>query len=797
MEIIVSAYVGFCKGVQKAVDAAFSACEKPVFTLGRLIHNELVAERLAKEGISEIDAKTAYSLKSGTVVIRAHGVTQEVLERLSHTPVKVINATCPNVERIRRIVATAYAEGKNIIIIGDPKHPEVIGVNSCCGNQATVIEDCDFPPLDKTKEYVSVVQTTFDAQKYDYIINYLKNNLKSLVSQDTICYTTKERQAEAIRLSVQCDAMLVIGSKDSANVRRLYEVCKLRCPMTYLIDGVDCLNSVAKQNIQKLGVTAGASTPQELIMEVINLMSNEEITSKSEVEVAEDVSAAVPAAEDTVAAEAEVKAEAVEVKAEAVEDAKVEENDKPVIKKFNAPIKSMADWVANEDKKGNRTLHAGQKVKGKVISADEKGIIVSIGEKKEGFIAAEKAGLEEYNPADYPTDMDIDAVVVPNDSGSREFITLDKKTIDEVKKVDEALLAGVFELKIEKAVNGGLLGSAGSYSVFVPASHVELKKKDEEIDLETYVGKTITVMKLEDKDEKEKKGNLRRKRIVASHKKVVLDERKAHREEADRLWAEKRAKADQEKKDTFLANIDRFEVNNIVPGVVKRFTTFGAFVNVFGFDCLAATSELSWIKDVKPADVLEIGKEYEFVIIKVDPDNFKVSLSYKLLQKKPYELAAEKYPVGSIVKGKVQSIVSYGAFISIEPGIDGLVHISNISDKRISTPAEVLTVGQEVEAKVISFNDTRIALSIKDAAAPTENEEVVSDSKPVRAKRTDKAAAATDNRKSDRRKGRNEDNPEVKAEEEIVTAYGSTESVTNTIGDLLKGFDFSSEDDNK
>ena len=779
MKIYLSRFTDFCNGVKNAINKALNEEEKPVFTYGELVHNSVVISNLEEKGIFAIK-ESDLGKKKGSLVVRAHGVSPQTMAKLRNSGMKIIDATCPNVARIHKIVSEEFSKGKEIIIIGDKTHPEVIGINGCCEDRGIVIdslENAEKYDFDPSLSYSLVVQTTFDQEKFNIILKYLKNKLKLLVSTNTICYTVTERQAEAFRMSAKCDVMLVVGSPFSANTRRLLKICTLGCASSYLISDPADLKQVVKQNIESLGVIAGASTPKELIMEVINLMSNEEIT-KSEV-IAED-----NAAVETTAEEATV--ETTEVVAE------VKTEEKPA--KKPATINTMADWEASENRKGNRTLHAGQRVHGKVIRADEQGIIVSIGEKKEGFIAADRAGLGDYNPADYTPDMEIDAVVIPNDGSIKEFITLDKKSIDERKKVDEELLSGVFELKIEKAVNGGLLGTAGSYSVFVPASHVELKKKNEEIDLESYVGKTLTVKKLEDKDEKEKKGNLRRKRIVASHKNVVLEERRAKKEEADRIWAEKRAKAEQEKKDTFLANIDLFEVNNIVTGTVKRFTSFGAFVNVFGFDCLVATSELSWLKDVKPADVLEVGKQYEFVIIKVDPDNFKVSLSYKLLQKKPYELAAEKYPVGTIVKGKVQSIVSYGAFISIEPGIDGLVHISNISDKRINTPADVLEVGQEVEAKVISFTENRIALSIKDAVVTEEVEEAAAPAeKAPRIRRTDKPAF--DKKPERRSKARVEENPEVKAEEELVNKYNATESASNTIGDLLKGYKFDSDEE--
>ncbi|NCA67932.1 MAG: S1 RNA-binding domain-containing protein, partial [Clostridia bacterium] len=329
----------------------------------------------------------------------------------------------------------------------------------------------------------------------------------------------------------------------------------------------------------------------------------------------------------------------------------------------------------------------------------------------------------------------------------------------------------------------------GSYTVFIPASQVDVKKV-EDAELETYVGKTLKVSKLPDKDDTDNK----RKRIVASHKAVQWAERKVARDAAEKEWKEKREKDEQEKKDIFVANIDRFEVNNVVPGVVKRFTNFGAFVNVYGFDCLAPKGELSWERDIEPSSLLQLGKEYEFVIIKVDPENFKVSLSYKLLQEKPKsssEIIAEKYHVGMIVKGKVQTLASFGAFVSLEPRIDGLVHVSNMSDKRINAPSDILSVGDEIEAKIINIKDNRIALSIKDVNAVEEVRER-DDNRPSRTKKFDKPIGE---RKP--RKGNPNEMQVPKEEEDNLVSYGSVEDAKNTIlGDLLKGFEFKSDDDN-
>ena len=445
------------------------------------------------------------------------------------------------------------------------------------------------------------------------------------------------------------------------------------------------------------------------------------------------------------------------------------EETKPTVKKM-----TMDDVMAST----RFEIREGMRVKVTVIRSDESGVYVSGLGKKDGFIAADRLTDGEYNPEDYTVGMKFTAIVIPNTTANKDYIALDKRKFDEIEEMDKALLDSVFELKIDKAVEkGGLLGKKGSYTVFIPASHIELHRV-EDADLQSYVGKKLLVKKLPDKKGEEGSEG-KRHRIVASHKEVLIAEKRAAREKAEQEWQEKKAREEEEKKAIFEANKDRFEVNNVVPGVVKRFADFGAFVNVYGFDCLAPKTELSWTKGQAPNEILEIGKEYEFVIIKVDPVNYKVSLSYKLLQKRPYEIAQEKYPVGSIVKGKVQTIVNFGAFISIEPGVDGLVHVSNISDKRLNSPADVLKVGDEVTAKVIKFEENRMALSIKDALEPTES----SDNNEEKRVRTSAKPTAE-------RRGKKPATDEIsKEEQEIVENFGTTQNVQNNIlGDLLKDF---------
>ena len=757
IQVVVARNAGLCKGVERALSLAISASRKPIRLLGNIAHNERIIRSLEEAGCVVIGEKDLAVIKGGTVVIRAHGVSPEVYQKVKATGAEIVDATCPFVKKIHDIVTEYDKQGKRVIIVGDPEHPEVVGTRGYAKNSVVVssLEQAEGMAFDAECEYGLVCQSTFSENKADIIINHLKKNIKSLAITQTICYTTKERQVEARSLSCACDAVLVIGSRSSSNTTKLVDICKENCDRVYLIQSAEDAKAIDLAKIQKIGVTAGASTPKELIMEVLSGMSNENEVTLQNME------------NEKTEATAPVAAAAEEVK-----------ESKPTKK-----ITTMDDVMAST----SFGVKEGMRVKVTVIRSDETGVYVSglkLG-KKDGFIAVDRLTDGEYKPEDYPAGMEFTAIVVPNTNGNKDYIALDKRKYDEVEEMDKALLDSVFELKIDKAVDkGGLLGKKGSYTVFIPVSHIELHRVADE-DLQSYVGKKLLVKKLPDK-KGEEGAEVKRHRIVASHKEVLIAEKKAAREKAEAEWQEKKAREEEEKKAIFDANRDRFEVNNVVPGVVKRFAEFGAFVNVYGFDCLAPKTELSWIKGQAPSDVLEIGKEYEFVIIKVDPENYKVSLSYKLLQKRPYELAQEKYPVGSIVTGTVQTIVNFGAFISIEPGVDGLVHVSNISDKRLNSPADVLKVGDTVQAKVIKFDNNRMALSIKDAQESSEPEAQEGE-KRVR----------TSARPTQERKGKKPVGDEIsKEEQEIVENFGTTQTVQNNIlGDLLK--DFTPSDENK
>ena len=746
--------------MKKAVNTAVSLAEKygKIYTLGELVHNELVTEYLCEKGAICLKTEDCDKLKKGDVaLIRAHGITKELEAELEERGVVLFDATCPVVKRNQKLAEDRAKTGDDVIIVGDKNHDEVIGVASYAGKNCKVVSDGETLPIGEKSTSI-LFQTTILPEKFEKIEEFAKNfekNHNNLVGIfNTICYTTKEKQDEARALAEKSDAVLVLGSHTSANTRRLFEVAKEVNPNTFFVENAnDALNQTKFiKDIQCVSIVAGASTPPWLIQEVTRLMSE---TQKNAVETVET----------------EVKNEAT------LQEQTVAEEKEPT---------TMADLLKSATSVGYTNYKVGKRIKGKVISAGDSGIYVAIGGKKDGFIDKSEASLDgNYNPADYKEGDEIQATIL---AVNKEYVSLSKKDVDAVRleeaEAEKALAQGEFSLTMTEVVKGGLRGRLGQYTIFVPASQIRMGYVS---NLEDYKGKTLrlTLMPPKEKENTEAEGEetaqsedkpQKKSRYLFASQRIILEREK------------------KEKEDLFWNNI---HVHDIVTGKVKRFTQFGAFVNVRGFDCLAHISELSWNKITDPSTVLTIGESYDFVVLKMDRETGKISLGYKQLQKKPYEVAAEKFPVGTVIKGKVERIFPYGAFVSIDDGVDGLVHVSQISHNWIKDANEALTVGQEVEAKIIGFDDNRITLSIKELLpAPEETqvqegqEEATDEEKAAkrssRVKKFEQKVADGEN-KRERRGAKKESSNEPK---EWVSGSSSA-----TLGDLFKNLNLNLADE--
>ena len=282
MEVIVAKSAGFCFGVKRAVDTVYAEVEKgkKIYTYGPIIHNEEVVKDLERKGVVVIENEDELSkLSQGTVIIRSHGVERRIQKMIEDKGLECIDATCPFVKRIHRIVDEAGQEKKEVVIAGNAGHPEVEGIVGWTDVEATILETIDEAEQYKKKteaEICLVSQTTFNYKKFQDIVEIFEKKGYNGSVVNTICNATEERQTEARKIASSVDVMIVIGGKHSSNTRKLYEICKQECENTYFIQTLDDLHLELPKSVRLVGITAGASTPKKIIEEVQNYVSNYE-----------------------------------------------------------------------------------------------------------------------------------------------------------------------------------------------------------------------------------------------------------------------------------------------------------------------------------------------------------------------------------------------------------------------------------------------------------------------------------------------------------------------------------------
>ncbi len=657
MEIKVAKYAGFCFGVKRAVDAVFEMIEKsdhaPVFTIGSLIHNPDVNRRLREKGVTivdekDVDAMLASAPENAVFVIRTHGVTKEIREKLTAFREKnpasaVLDMTCPFVAKIYRIMQENTTADTLTVLMGNTAHPEVIGISSYVNGKLLTFSSaeeaesvllsnaCQIDALDKIIFASQTTHSLADSKKSKKFLEKLYTNGLFF---DTICSVTETRQKEIETLSRECDVMLVVGGLESSNTRKLYELSKKNCPDTYLIESAVDIPKHIKKMTGKLGIAAGASTPGYIIEEVQNTMSEQE---------------------------------------------------------------NFAQLLEESFK----TLNTGDTVRGIVTSVSGTEVHVDIGSKVTGILTLEnvtddpQAKLEDL----FKIGDEVEAVAV-RVSDLDGIATLSKKKIDAHNnwaKVLEAKEANeVLEGKVTEAVKGGVIVYALSQKIFIPASQTTVPKDG---DLQTLVG---TKQKFKIIDIKED-----RKRAVGSIRVVAREERKALLEQ---FWAE-------------------IEVGKHYTGKVKSLTSYGAFVDLGGVDGMVHSSELSWLRISSPKDVVSIGDTLEVFVKDFDREKNRISLGYKTEDTNPWKLFTDKYTVGDVAPVTIVSMMPFGAFAQIIPGVDGLIHISQIADKKLASPAEVLEKGQVVDAKItdIDNENCKVSLSIRALLNKEEEAEEVAD----------------------------------------------------------------------
>ena len=275
MKVTVAKTAGFCFGVKRAVEKVYEQIgktEKPIYTYGPIIHNEQVVGDLQEKGVEVIDTlEELRTIRDAVVVIRSHGVGKDVYDILKENGVEIVDATCPYVKKIHRIVEKQTAEGRRVLIVGSEDHPEVQGIKGWGDERTKVIENMDdFRRLElpEDEKLCIVSQTTFNYKKFQDLVEKISKTRYDITVLNTICNATQERQVEAMRIASQVDVMLVIGGKHSSNTQKLYDICRKECKNTYYIQTLGDFNPECISSVRSVGITAGASTPNNIIEEV-------------------------------------------------------------------------------------------------------------------------------------------------------------------------------------------------------------------------------------------------------------------------------------------------------------------------------------------------------------------------------------------------------------------------------------------------------------------------------------------------------------------------------------------------
>ena len=639
MEVTAARSAGFCFGVARAVRIAEElarAAEKPRM-LGSVIHNRRVMEELAGLGMTEIAAPEEAGAGE-RVLLRAHGVGREVYDRLRARGAEIVDATCPRVAHVQRLVAQAEEEGRRPVMIGEADHPEVRGVAGWCRSLQVFSGPEEAARWAETageaaKEPLTIVsQTTLRREVWESSLKILKKQCTNLKIFDTICDATHTRQSEAALLAAKVDAMVVVGDPKSANTKHLTEICRLHCSSVFQIENADELPWERLSDCRVVGLTAGASTPASIIKEVKKTMSEEKIQGEG--------------------------------------------------------MENFAELVEQY----TNTLNTGDKVTGVVTAITPTEVHVDLGCKQAGYIPVDQLTDDPtVKPEDVVKVGDQVELFVIRVNDVEGYATLSKKKVDAVKvweNIEEACSSKeIMEGIITEENKGGVVASVKGVRVFIPASQSGLPRDAAMTELvKQRVKLRITEV------------NRARRRVVGSIKVVQQEARAAA---AAEVWSS-------------------IEVGKRYTGTVKSMTSYGVFVDIGGVDGMVHITDLSWSRIKHPNEIVAIGDTLEVYVISFDPEKRKISLGVKDRSTNPWQVFMDTYKVGDVASVRVVKLMTFGAFAEVVPGVDGLIHISQIADHRIEKPGDVLSEGQTVEAKITAVDEEKqkISLSIRALLAP-------------------------------------------------------------------------------
>ena len=647
MDIMVAQSAGFCYGVKRAVDMARDTAHRgePCVMLGSIIHNANVVAELEALGMRKAESWQEV-LPGETVVIRSHGEKKEVFEKLEELGARCVNATCPNVLRIQQLVAQAQEEGRTPLIIGEPHHPEVMGVASWSERSVILPGPAELEKWlaeDESRRglpLTAAAQTTCVRTIWESSKEILKKQCTNAKIFDTICNATHRRQAEAADLAAKVDVMVVVGDRKSANTKHLAEICREKCGRVVQIERAGELSSDLFEGCLVAGLTAGASTPAGIIKEVYTTMSEE-------------------------------------------------------IKNMESTEESFEELL----EKSFKTLNTGEKVTGIVTAVGPTEVQVDLGCKQAGYIAVDELSADpNVKPEDVVKVGDEIETYIIRVNDVEGYAMLSKKRLDAVKVWEDIEKAReektTLEGKVTEENKGGIVVNVKGVRVFVPASQ---SGQPRGADLSEMIGQTVSLRITE--------VNRARRRVVGSIRAVQFEARQAAQAA---IW-------------------ESIEVGKHYTGTVKSMTSYGVFVDIGGVDGMVHISELSWSRIKNPAEVVSVGDTLDVYVISFDPEKHKISLGVKDHSCNPWDTFMNTYKVGDVANVRIVKLMTFGAFAEVVPGVDGLIHISQIADRRIEKPGDVLSEGQMVDAKITAVDEEKqkISLSIRALLAdePAEDEE--------------------------------------------------------------------------
>lgn len=656
ISIRLAEHAGFCFGVRKAVETAYAELERSrresreLYCLGPIIHNRGAVEELEAEGlitVSGIDEVPA----GGRALIRAHGEPDISYTKAEKKGVELIDATCPFVARIHDLARKANSEGSYLVVIGDGAHPEVAGILGSTELSAGAVWEAEeiislaaktLPDgsMLNAAPLTVVVQTTAPEEKFAEAAELFKREFKDCELHNTICSATKERQEAAARLASDCDAMVVIGDKNSSNSAKLAQICSKHCNCVAFVENSSEISLQDFVKYNRIGVAAGASVPERIIKEVIAYMSGL-LNNNQGVE--------------------------------------------------NTGMAAYMDEIEKSLKLPGR----GEVVTGTAVEVNPEYVVINIGCKKDGMLPKSEVPLEEGQtlPELFKEGDEIQTKVIKTDDGDGNIL-LSRRRLQAGEHWEEIIAAyeskEVINVTLVREVKGGVIATCKEVSGFIPMSQLADYYVESAAE---FIGKTLPV-KVTRVDQK-------RNKAVFSHKAFLTEEK--HKKIAE-IW-------------------ETLNVGDIVEGKVMRFTDYGAFVDIGGIDGLLHISEISWGKLRHPQEALSIGEVINIKILSMSPEKGKISLGLKQTQPEPWSVIDESYQEGQIVIGKVVQLQDYGAFVELSPGLDGLVHISEVAHRRVNNIREELHIGDEVRVKILDIDKERRRISLSIKACVDESEE--------------------------------------------------------------------------